>query len=194
MRLARLLIFAFAIPVVAGSLHHGDSYILRLGNTTFMSGDGMSISELKTLQSRYGKRFLWFRHDGKTYVSYDDVVLDRATALTQPQQQLGSSQGALGMKQAELGEAQAKLGREQADLGREQATRGLSDAARERLDKKQEQLSKRQEELERRQEELEVQQEKMSAKQDELSLETEKKFAALVEQLIRSGAAKEVSR
>jgi hypothetical protein len=194
MRLARLLIVALALPLFAGSSHHGPSYVLRLGSTTFMNGDGMSISELTSLQNRYGKRFFWFRQDGKTYIAYDALAIDRATAITRPQQELGAKQGELGSKQGELGAAQARLGAQQAAIGSEQASHGLSDSASARLEKRQEELSARQEELSRRQEVMSKEQERLSEQQEALSRETEKKLSALADELIRSGAAKEVSR
>lgn len=199
MRLARIAVCVAAFVLLAAgspSPKHSDSYVLRLGHTTFMNGGGMSSSALRSIQRTHGERFLWFRRDGRTFVTTDDTALDRATALIRPQQELGEKQSELGMKQSELGMRQAELGREQAALGQEQARlapNGDSDRVNE-LARRQNELSERQNELAKKQDELAGKQQLLADRQEEVSREIEKRFAVLADQLIRTGNAKEVSR
>jgi hypothetical protein len=197
MRLARFALVAVfaAVPLVAhnSSDPHADSYVLRLGDITYMNGRGMSGETLKELQSAYGKRFLWFRRGGRTYVVRTDDVLARAQAIIEPQAEVGRKQGTLGAKQGGLGQQQANLGARQAQIGQDQAHTRDSDGQAE-LDRQQRELSERQAELSKLQGDLSREQGKLSDMQERLSRQIEQQLGSLVDQCIRTGAAKEVGR
>jgi beta-lactamase regulating signal transducer with metallopeptidase domain len=62
--------------------------------------------------------YIYFRHQGKTYVIQDPGILARARDLLAPMQEIGRTQ-------RELGRQQAQLGRQQQSLGWQQATAKL---------------------------------------------------------------------
>jgi bla regulator protein BlaR1 len=192
MRLSRLIpiLLLVALPVLAS--HGGDSYVLRLGDVTYMNGDGMSGTALKRIQDAHGRRFLWIRRGGRVYVTSSASALERAEALTQPQRELGSRQAALGSEQARLGMQQGALGTQQAALGGQQAQTRNDERQRE-LAKQQQALSEKQNELGKEQEKMGRQQQTLGEQQERLSREIEKKLGELADQLIRSGQAKEVA-
>ena len=198
MRLVRyaLVTLLVAVPLLAHSSSsdpRADSYVLRLGDVTYMNGKGMSGDTLKELQSAYGKRFFWFRRGGKTYLVRTNEELERAEAIILPQSELAAKQAALGQKQATLGGEQARLGARQAQIGLTQAQAG--DRAREaELGRQQQELSDKQSELGKRQGDLGREQGKLGDMQERLSHQVEQQLATLADQCIRSGVAKEVGR
>ena len=96
---------------------NGDSWALVTGpdqQVTF-SGDWYkssrdSINKARKLTS--GK-FLWFKHEGKTYFIDDPAITAQVEAMYQPMKELGNRQAALGKLQEELGRQQEKLGNQQ---------------------------------------------------------------------------------
>jgi hypothetical protein len=100
---------ALAIVTIAGIAGErscaggGDSFVLRNGDLTLMTGEGMSAASLLGLQLKYGAKFLWVRRAGKSYVVRDQATLDRAWAATQGRSELGEQQAAIDSEQAALG-------------------------------------------------------------------------------------------
>jgi hypothetical protein len=74
----------------------------------------------------HGGKFLWFSHDGKSYVIDDPGIIAGIEALYKPIDDLGRQQEELGKKQEELGRQQEELGRKQ-----EQASVPAPDVSRE---------------------------------------------------------------
>ena len=198
MRLVRFALVALLVtlPLLAHSPSsdpNADSYVLRLGDITYMNGRGMSGDTLERLQSGYGKRFFWFRRGGKTYLVTTSAELQRAEAIILPQSELGKKQGALGAKQANLGSEQASLGAKQAQIGLDQAQASNRHNQAE-LSRQQQELSEKQSELGKLQSDLGREQGKLGDMQERLSHQVEGQLAVLADQCIRSGAAKPVAR
>jgi hypothetical protein len=168
-----------------------DSYVLRFGSSTTMSGDS-DVDGLGRLQERYGARFFWFKRDGQAYVVSDAKQIERAMAIVRPQRELGEKQAALGQKQAALGEKQAALGQKQAAIGMRQAGSWRDDELREQLSREQEALSRQQDALGAQQEVLGHQQEKLGAEQERISGQVEQQLSDLADECIRKGVAKKV--
>lgn len=189
MRKLALLTLLLSVPLLAA-----DSYVLRLGDIAYMNGKGMSGQSLDRLRSAHGRRFFWFKRDGRTYVVTGATELERAEAIVRPQSELGKKQAALGQKQAALGTKQAEIGGQQGELGMRQASAAGDERRQEALSREQEKLSRKQEELSRQQEVLSRQQDKLSEEQDRLSVQVEKQLAELADRCVRTGAAKEVWR
>jgi hypothetical protein len=187
------LVLLVAIPLVAHAPSE-DSFVLRLGEVTYMNGKGMSGEALKRLQASNGPRFFWFKRGGHTYVVKAGQEIERAEAIIAPETELGRKQAALGQKQASLGGEQAGLGARQATLGGRQAAAAGDDHRQSELSRQQETLSKQQEELSKRQEVLSREQGKLSDEQERVSAQIEAQLAALADQCIRSGVAKELGR
>ena len=111
---------------------HGDSYALVDGsksNVTF-SGDfrhGLMQEEIDRARHMANDgKFLWFHHNGKSYVITDPMILAEVKALYAPMEELGRQQEELGKKQEALGKQQEELGRKQ-----EQASLPAPDLSRE---------------------------------------------------------------
>src|SRR5262249_32020239 len=79
-------------PLLAHSSSHdsADSYVLRLGDITYMNGKGMTGDALKRLQEGYGPRFFWFTRAGHTYVVKAGQEIERAEAIVAPQDQVST--------------------------------------------------------------------------------------------------------
>lgn len=78
----------FALTLFASTGGHGDSYVLRDGDVTYMLGQGMSAESLKNLKDQYGRIFLWSRRNGATYVLRDSESIDRARAAVRSEQRM----------------------------------------------------------------------------------------------------------
>lgn len=61
--------------------------------------------------------FLWFTHEGKSYVVDDPAIVARIEAMYKPMEELGRQQEALGKQQEELGRKQEELGKQQEQAG-----------------------------------------------------------------------------
>ncbi len=70
--------------------------------------------------------FLWFRHNGKSYVVDDPQTVAQIQAMYKPMEELGRQQEELGQQQEVLGRQQEELGRKQ-----EQASVPTPDIAKE---------------------------------------------------------------
>ncbi|MGA7522023.1 MAG: M56 family metallopeptidase [Acidobacteriaceae bacterium] len=57
--------------------------------------------------------FLWFSHDGKSYIVDDPAIVQKLQHLDQPIEELGQQQEALGKQQEALGRQQEELARQQ---------------------------------------------------------------------------------
>ncbi len=96
----------------------GESYALVMGpdnkHLNFSgnwSGDMRGQIE-KARRAAHGP-FLWFLHDGKSYVVDDPAIVNQIAAMYKPMEELGRQQEALGKQQEELGRQQEALGRKQ---------------------------------------------------------------------------------
>lgn len=92
----------------------GDSYALVSGKDqhTRFSGDWHN-GEIDKARAMVHGDFLWFSHDGKSYVVDDPQTIAEIQAMYKPMEEVGRRQEELGQRQAELGRQQAELGRRQ---------------------------------------------------------------------------------
>jgi beta-lactamase regulating signal transducer with metallopeptidase domain len=78
-----------------------DSFaIVRGNNNVTMSGH--AGQQLKKAREKYGKDFIWFEHDGKSYVITDPAVLAQSQALFKSDPRLEEAQKRLQSQQGEL--------------------------------------------------------------------------------------------
>lgn len=99
----------------------GESYAIVEGtgsNITF-SGDWGSYrkAELDAARKVAKGPFLWFTHNGKSYIVDDPTIVAKIRAMYQPMKELGKQQEELGRKQELLGKQQEELAREQEEAG-----------------------------------------------------------------------------
>ncbi len=98
---------------------NGDSYALITGgdkNHMSFSGDWYESRRAEIDKARamaHGGDFLWFTHDGKSYVVDDPHTIAFIQSLYKPMEELGQKQQELGRQQQELGRQQQELGRRQ---------------------------------------------------------------------------------
>jgi beta-lactamase regulating signal transducer with metallopeptidase domain len=97
---------------------NGDSYAVisasDKNNITF-SGDWYDgrKAEIEKARSMAHGDFLWFTHDGKSYVVDDPAIANQIQAIYKPMEALGKQQAELGKQQSELGRQQGALGRQE---------------------------------------------------------------------------------
>lgn len=181
--LAAVLLLALAPSLLAEC----DRVVFRDGDATTNGGKcGMNVDRIESLRERYGRRFVWFEREGRTYVSREPQLLDRLRKLYQPQTDLGAQQAALGEQQAKLGVVQARIGEEQARLGEMQARAGANQNA---LSAKQNELAARQNELGQQQNLLGEKQNKMGERMNALAREADRKLPAILDEAIAKGWA-----
>ncbi len=108
----------------------GESYAFVSGNErhAHFSGD-LHSGEIDKARSMAHGDFLWFSHNGKSYVVDDPQTIARIQAMYKPMEDLGKQQEELGKQQEVLGQQQEELGRKQ-----EQASVPTPDIAKEMAD------------------------------------------------------------
>jgi hypothetical protein len=99
----------------------GESYAIVEGpgsNITFSGswGDNRK-AELDAARKVAKGPFLWFTHNGKSYVVDDPAIVARIRAMYKPMEGLGQRQEQLGKQQEALGKQQEELAREQEQAG-----------------------------------------------------------------------------
>jgi len=98
---------------------NGDSYAIVSGpDTKFVfSGNwhGAKSEDIEKARKMAHGKFLWFTHEGKSYIVEDPAVIAQIEEMYKPMELLGREQGELGRKQEELGKLQGELGK-QAEL------------------------------------------------------------------------------
>lgn len=106
-----------------GYMYHygwdGDSYALVTGDNQHitMTSDGDEMAELDKARHAANGPFLWFRHDGKSYIVTDPAIIASLQKMYAPMDELGKQQAALGRQQEALGRKQEELGRQQREAG-----------------------------------------------------------------------------
>jgi len=95
---------------------NGDSYAIVKGNGSehmSFNGDIHTGDIDKARQQAGGKDFLWFSHEGKSYIVDDPATLAQIEAMYKPMEDLGRQQEELGKKQEVLGKQQEDIGHQQ---------------------------------------------------------------------------------
>jgi hypothetical protein len=103
----------------------GESYAIIEGsgsNMTFsgtFSGDWSNDrrDEIDAARKVTKGPFLWFTHEGKSYIVTDPAIVAKIRAMYKPMEALGQQQEALGRQQAALGKQQEALARAQEEAG-----------------------------------------------------------------------------
>jgi len=92
---------------------HGDSYAIVSGPDTKMvfSGDwnGARTEDIEKARKMAHGKFLWFTHEGKSYIVEDPEVIASVEEMYKPMEALGREQGELGKREEELGRLQGEL-------------------------------------------------------------------------------------
>jgi hypothetical protein len=99
----------------------GDSYALVLNNDDKIKFSGVWNGDQREEIERARKMagagsFIWFLHDGKSYVITDPAIVQHVAAMYKPVEELGKQQEALGKQQEALGKQQEALGQAQENI------------------------------------------------------------------------------
>ena len=136
------------------SMDGGDGYALVDGgkDSVTMSGTDVDRRQVKQLKASIKGQFLWFRDQGKSYVTQDPVLLARVSAAWKPSQQLGEQMGSLGKQMGAHGKAMGELGSKMGSHGLAQARLGTRDTEQlQALGRQQQELGRKLGEASRRQ-------------------------------------------
>lgn len=88
-----------------------DFAIVSAGQGMIMNGSGDDRNAAESLKSKIHGDFIWFVHDGSSYVIRDAATVKTARQLYQPMEALDRRQEALGKQQEALGRQQEALDR-----------------------------------------------------------------------------------
>ncbi|HVT96038.1 MAG TPA: hypothetical protein VHE33_00935, partial [Acidobacteriaceae bacterium] len=104
-----------------GFSDNGESYAIveGSGNDVTFSGSWDNHRRAEIDAARKGAKgpFLWFTHEGKSYIVTDPAIIAKIRAMYQPMEELGRKQEALGKQQEALGKQMEELAREQEAAG-----------------------------------------------------------------------------
>jgi hypothetical protein len=92
---------------------NGDSWAIVDGPGNSITFSGAAKEQLDQAQQKAKGPFLWFTHEGKSYLVEDAAIVARIRALYDPMRDLGRQQEALGVQQRVLGRMEAELARQQ---------------------------------------------------------------------------------
>jgi hypothetical protein len=110
---------------------NGDSWALVSGPGTHIAlGDGATKEQLDLAQRMAKGPFLWFSHDGKSYIVDDPGIVAQIQSLYSPMKALNQQQEELGVQQRVMGRLDAEMARSM----RENATVRLPDLSKEMAD------------------------------------------------------------
>jgi len=97
---------------------NGDSYALITGKDQQMNFSGSwsdkASGEIEKARKQAGGKFLWFRHNGKSYIVNDPATVAQLESMYLPMEALGREQEQFAKQQAEFAATEAKLGEEMA--------------------------------------------------------------------------------
>jgi len=167
------LIFVAALLCVAAaaSARTRDAYVLSAGgepSVAFFSS-GASMPQLREVQARHGRDFLWVRRDGREYVIHDAAFLAQAQALFAPMRALNPEVKAVAREEAALDREGDRL----------EDSEDESQAVRDRL-----------REIHARQREIQARERELDRRQEELERVAEAKLWRMVDEAVRSGLAR----
>ena len=92
--------------------HEGMNYAIVKGKSVIVSGSEDDRDTVRLLQKKTPGDFIWFVHNGESYLIRDSATVKTAQALYEPMEELGKKQAALGKQQEEFGRQQEAIGRE----------------------------------------------------------------------------------
>jgi beta-lactamase regulating signal transducer with metallopeptidase domain len=78
--------------------------------------DGNRAEDIEKARKVAHGHFLWFRHEGKSYIVDDPAIVAQIEEMNKPMDELGAQMSALGKQQRDLGEQQRDLGKKMRDI------------------------------------------------------------------------------
>ncbi len=100
-----------------GDCSGNEAYVVVSGDRTMTEcASAADMARVSVLRRSVPGNFLWFRRDGRSYVTRDAATVNAAIQALAPERALARQQAELGKQQAELGARQAALGMQQAQV------------------------------------------------------------------------------
>jgi len=96
--------------------YDGVSFAVVSGKSVIMNGANDDADTVRDLRDKFGGNFIWFRHDGNSYVIRDAAIVSNARGLYAGMDELSRQQDELGRQQDELGRKQDALGKQQDEV------------------------------------------------------------------------------
>ena len=97
--------------------YEGQRYAVFSANSINMTSYNSEDREhIKALRAKIKGDFIWFEHDGKSYIIRDEATVERAKRLFASQEALGHEQEELEKKQEALGQKQEELGKKMSEV------------------------------------------------------------------------------
>jgi predicted nucleic acid-binding Zn-ribbon protein len=78
--------------------------------------DGDRAAEIEKARKIAHGHFLWFRHEGKSYIVDDPAIMAQIEAMNKPMDDLGEQMRALGKQMRDFGQQQRELGKQMRDV------------------------------------------------------------------------------
>ncbi|MDL2358210.1 MAG: M56 family metallopeptidase [Pseudomonadota bacterium] len=171
----------------------GEAYALVRPGQPGTSGSGSRADwkEIEAARRAIGGEFLWFRHDGKSYVVRDAGVVANVVDAWAPVQRLGDQMDGYGRQMDQHGKAMEALGRQMEQVAEKAAEAGRGDMRKgerkiERLARDQQRLGRQMEKLGRQMEGASAaQRDALHRQMDDLTTQ----MAALGQQMGQQGEA-----
>jgi hypothetical protein len=90
----------------------GMDFAIVSGKSVMMNGSEDDRAAVESLRKKINGDFIWFIHNGESYVIRDAATVKATRDLYAPMEELGRKQEALGKQQEALGEQQEALGKQ----------------------------------------------------------------------------------
>ena len=90
----------------------GMDFAIVSGKSVAMNGSEDDRDEVESLRKKINGDFIWFIHNGESYIIRDAATVKAARELYAPMEELGRKQEALGKQQEALGEQQEAVGKQ----------------------------------------------------------------------------------
>lgn len=113
---------------------NGDSWAIvnGSGKNANVSGSGMTKDQLDLAEQMAKGPFLWFSHNGKSYIIDDPEIVARIESLYAPMKDLGRQEEAIGVQERVLGRMEGEMARQE----RQNANVRIPDLSKEMADAK----------------------------------------------------------
>jgi hypothetical protein len=79
-------------------------------------GDSDRNAEIEKARKVAHGHFLWFRHEGKSFIVDDPAIVSQVEAMNKPMDELGDQMRALGKQMRDIGQQQREMGKQMRDV------------------------------------------------------------------------------
>lgn len=178
-----ILALLFAVAAFAKEPSIGP-YIYSVGGEPRMIHSSGNWERIQTMLDRWSGSYFWVRHEGREYLIRDAATLATIATVFAPMHAAGAELEKLHRRMRPVEQQERDIERRMDDI--EDADDEVSAADRQRLSELRDELRGIQKQIRV----LEEEENRLDAKHEALETEAEKRLVPVIEQAIRSGAAK----